>query len=505
MEFQYAALIELLNKKERSMKRLSFILTSAALISAIGCQQENRGAESDHARQLQPLPDKYLENRASSAEEPVNIELVDQINGRSDIPSPVGNTGISSRAIDPNYPGTTCLALQWDTLYSLTLPSAGTYCVEFPTSFWNPAKYEISATGLALGNNVDLELHQWEVSAGFFSRGFSANADQSDEQVVVLSDDGHFAALVVAPETDGTPFLFKGSIHRDPDANEMNDTAATATALTEFDYMIGNLDNVGDFDFYEYTIPNGANNIDVYAQLQSWHTLLLDIGDGSGWQVLDDTPTATEQYQKTYDVRNNSTGTVILAVLQEPGDSTVNALATYRLRVNDYNPITSLQNHSVSSYRLDTQQYVVQTIPDVFDDQTLQLMKGAHDQLRFIGRFWGSSKPASNKQFTFSFSMGTSTLFSDNFYYTLTTNDEGWFSITMPLTANANYKCWDKKYKLFDKVNQPERGFKYDVHRYSIISDNPFYTFDDEWIDSRQFFWLCSVNGSDNYDYDITY
>lgn len=487
------------------MKRLSFILTSAALISTIGCQQENGGAESEHVSQLQPLPDKYLENSASSVEEPVNIELVDQINGRSDIPSPIGNTGISSRAIDPNYPGTTCLALQWDTLYNLTLPGAGTYCVEFPTSFWNPAKYEISTSGLALGNNVDIEFLQWEVSTGFASRGFSGNAGQSDEQVVVMSDDGHFAALIVAPETDGTPFLFKGSIHREPDANELNDTAATASALTEFDYMIANLDHVNDFDFYEYTIPSGAKNIDVYAQLQSWHTLLLDIGDGGGWQVLDDIPTATSEYQKTYDVRNNSTGTIILAVLQEPGDSTINAQATYRLRVNDYNPITSLQNHSVLSNRQDTNQNIVQTIPDVYDDQTQQLMKGAHDELQFIGRFWGSSKPASNKQFTFSFSMGTNTLLSDNFYYTLTTDDDGWFKIIMPLTANSTYKCWDKKYEHYDKPPQPERGFKYDVYRYSIISENPFYTFDDEWIDLRQFFWLCSVNGSDKYTYGINY
>lgn len=476
------------------------ICFASALVVLAGCQYEEGSKDVAAQTRLQPIPENYLTSQELDPSKAIQLELVDT-------GLPDSGVGISNRTIDPNYPGTAgCLNVSWNTLYNINLPAGpGTYCIGLPTSSWETAKYEALVSGLTAGNDVDIELLQWDpATASYYSHGASITAGQADERVLTVSDDGHFVVLVAAAESNGGAFLFNAGLYLGIDEHELNDTPALAVPLTEWEYTSGNLDNIEDFDFFTYSVPYGQRKIDVYAQLQTWHTLLLDLGDGTGWQVLDDIPTSTDQYQKTYDVSGGNV--VTLAVFQEPNNNTVNTQGTYRLRVNELNDVTSLRNFSALSYRNDTNTYFTQTIPGLYDSQTQQLMVGAHDQMKFFGLLWGgNSRPASNKQFTFSYSVSTEDAYGEIFYYTLTTDDSGWFSITLPLSGNSDYECRDRYNSYFNKPPQPYVGFKYDIYNFSITTPEVYNGGETEWMDRREYFWLCFSSGSNDFDYGIDY
>ena len=199
------------------MKKLHFILSLALLVLLQGCLDSVENGDSHNQTGLQPIPLKYQSATEINIDPEQYIELMDT----GSIAHSATDGVITNRAIDPNYVApSSCLQLQWNTLYNIALPAgAGSYCVVLPTSNFNPAKYEFSTTGLQAGNDIDLDVFQWiPATSGYAFLGDSNHTGQTDEQILILSDDGHFALNVNAIESNGGNFLFKASIYSHPDA-----------------------------------------------------------------------------------------------------------------------------------------------------------------------------------------------------------------------------------------------------------------------------------------------
>lgn len=143
--------------------------------------------------------------------------------------------------------------------------------------------------GQSTETDVNLSVLRHNPDDTFTAIGTSANTGNLDEVVLALTEPGHYYWFMEVIDSDGSPFNFGAAVATNLDAYEFNDTVATSTLLSDKQHVItGNMDSVGDLDYFQFTAVRGQDVILRFedAQLDEWITEVYS----NGWiEVAKDT------------------------------------------------------------------------------------------------------------------------------------------------------------------------------------------------------------------------
>lgn len=229
-----------------------------------------------------------------------------------------------------------CPTLATESLYTLSNSQAGeSICYHFEIT--ERSKTTALLVGQSTDTDVNLSVLRHNPDDTFSVIGTSANTGNLDEVVLALTEPGHYYWFMEVIDSDGSPFNFGAAVATNLDAYEFNDTVATSTLLSDKQHVItGNMDSVGDLDYFQFTAVRGQDVILRFEddQLDEWITEVFN----NGWiEVAKDTDVTISNLQPNKNIN--------IRVRANP-NLPINSSNNYNLIIGT--KVTSVSNHSVS-------------------------------------------------------------------------------------------------------------------------------------------------------------
>jgi len=215
-----------------------------------------------------------------------------------------------------------CTVLDINTEYTLSSTVAGgSYCYGFEIT--QRSKTQAFLIGQDSSTNFSLTLIRHELDDSLTVIGTTDQPGNADEILLALTQPGLYYWLMTANASDGSAFGFGALVNTNIDANELNDTMALATPVTDHTPAAGSMDSAQDVDYFKFTAQYGQDVIFELGDTYGSSEWTLEYYNGSSW-----IPLSLNNYYYASGLAAPST--VYVRVAPNPS-ATVNPAHTYQL------------------------------------------------------------------------------------------------------------------------------------------------------------------------------
>lgn len=496
-------------KKETSMKKaistLGFALAIGvpALANAVNLKEEGTALRAEDAlnnriaisgAQISAPPSNNIDIESSITNvtnESITLEgmpstLTEQQETR--VQSFAAESEASAQVFDPAYTPA-CTELAIGTVYTLSGTATGSsYCYYFPVTSETVRIDAVLINQLA-NSDHDITVAQDDPNNPYtfpivHSSTYTGN---SDERVSFISDAGHYYLFIDTYASTGEPFNIAFQAIENFDEYEINDTLATATALTYSETVTGNIDTGYDEDYYSYTAESDKITVEVI-QDDNIHDMYVSYDEGVTWSTVN----GSGRFEPTVEPGDVITFGVIR------GDS-LNPANPYSITVYDNRglKVNNLTNLIINLHSSSGQNYLNKTLGNYRVDGVPITGGVKGHYVRFFGILWlTNGEPAPYADFTFDYTLAKDGI--GHWYHEVSANTDGdgFFEILLPLNECLGLNSYTQRVPGSD----PDINYIFDLETFHIRAE----TLNGEQVmntANEYFFNLCAASpGADILD-----